>query len=185
MIEMITKMKRLAVVTAACAALTPAAHAAVVISNIELTTTSLSFDLVGTIDDVVGQFSQESLFLGEEGNSDWIGGFAMGNWDHTSGTFEPNSVLVLSDASAGDRVVIASTNDTLQFGDTIDGTFTLTGGNFDPTKTDTSKWILSAGYNTFTFPDPTTQTGSVVPEPTSLAAIFVGGLLVLRRRRQS
>lgn len=158
--------------------------AALVISDIELTETTLSFALSGTVD-VVGTFGGNQLYIGESSNTSWVASFSPGSWADNGGTYTFGDAIVNS-TSAGDVAVLTGAATSLSVGDTIDGTFSAS-GTFDPNATNTDNWIVSAGYTTpsfVTLPDPGTATGQAVPEPsTGLIAMAMMVGLACRRRR--
>lgn len=171
------------------------AYSAVVISNFKMTSTSLTFDLVGTIDDVVGSNATDSLFVGQLGSNAWFNGdqfqygFLMGSWTTRSGTLALTSALIYENGAVGDYIVLSLSGGTINYQDTIDGTFSVTSSQnaFNHEVLDMTQWAVSAGYNTIPLPDASTNTAAAitVPEPTSLAALFVGGMLVMRRRTRA
>ena len=163
----------------------PKAHAAVIVSNIQLTETSLSFDISGTID-VVGPQYNASLFVGDPLNGAWVlHGFGIGTWTNLGGaSYNPPSGYTNSNAAGG--YVYTDAGGVIQVNDTVNASFSYSGGNFDPLATDTSTWIVSAGSSSSTFilPDPEYATGYVVPEPTAFAMVCLAApILILRRRR--
>ena len=176
-------------------------QAEILISNIEFSdylpgnpsiATSLTFDLSGTIEDVITEDTQNSntLYVGEVGTSGWINSYSGGSWSYNDSTTIPTVIDVIGSASDGDRIAIGMTGGYVFAYEpsglevnSIDGTVTVTGGSFTPGATDTSNWVVSVGWNTFVFPDPTTVTGAAVPEPTSLAILMMGALLLSRTRR--
>lgn len=176
-------------------------QAEILISNIEFSdylpgdpsiATSLSFDLSGTIDDVITQDTQNTatLFVGEIATTGWINSYSGGSWSYNDSSTIPTVIDVIGSASSGDRVAIGMTGGysfahqpTALEVNSIDGTATITNGSFTPGATDTSNWVVSIGWNTFVFPDPETVTGAAVPEPASLAILMIGGMLVARTRR--
>lgn len=155
----------------------------VIITNIELTSTTLSFDIAGTIDRV-GPAAQDALFIGDPLNSAWISHtHTEGVWENHGGTYQPEEAYTNQNAAGG--YVYANKGGTIEVGDSVDASFTFTGGNFDPSATDFSNWIVSAGFNgvDFILPDPAYSTGYVVPEPSSLLVFGLLGLYATRRRR--
>lgn len=160
-------------------------RAGLLISNIELTTTSLSFDLSGTIDDVVGSNNSNILFIGEIGNTDWITtNFASGTWTAVDSNTQGAFAEVLAFGSQVNRASISVQNHPFVAGDEIEGSFSVTDSSFDPTATDTSNWVVSVGHNDVAFLDATTVTGSAAPEPTSFALLLASGLGIACRRRR-
>lgn len=200
--NMFTRIQLLCSVIVLCMAGAHVSHAAIVISDIEFgdydtqdptIATSLSFKLVGTVEDVVGANGKNALYIGEPGNGSWVLGYHAGTWTSDEAMVLPEAVTVLteviSDGANGDRAAVGLTGGVqeppvFEYGQFVSGTFSLTGGSFNPGATDTSNWIVSAGYNTFTFPDPTTATGAAAPEPTSLIVFALGGMIVGMRRRR-
>jgi len=200
---MLLRIKLLAVALFVCLLTTQGTQAALVISSIEFgdpdptdssIATSLTFDLEGTIEgEAVGENSRETLFIGALVDGDWFNGdlfengFANGSWTQASdpfqeGTIIPTSLGVNQHSTAGDYATIVFQEHTLAGGDAIDGTFSVTGGSFNPGNTTTSDWLVSAGWNNFSFPDSDTVTGAAVPEPTSFALLLIAfALLGLRR----
>ncbi len=158
-------------------------HAALSISNIQLTDTTLAFDIAGTVD-VVGDYGQNQLYLGELGNTSWVNSYSAGIWTDGGGTVTMVGAEVNS-LGAGDYAIIGGPQSMI-VGDTIQGSFSLT-GSFNAGSTTTSNWVVSAGYSTKDFealPDPNTITGSAVPEPSSgLFALILAAAAVIRRRR--
>lgn len=185
------------------------AQAGIMITNIEFSdylpedpsiATTLRFDLSGSIDDVITDGTEgtpitqntQALYIGEIGKSGWVNDYQLGSWSYSDSTSIPTNVEALSSSTAGDRVVVGmlggyyfayeKTNPTYDI-TSISGTATITNGNFTPGATDPSKWQVSVGFNTFTFPDPETVTGGVVPEPTSIVILGLGTLFLARFRR--
>ena len=186
-----------------CLLATQGAQAALVISNIEFgdfdpnntsIATSLSFRIEGTIEyyDGIEQAEElNSLFIGQAGNTSWVNEDKIGTWTSDLTMTLPVAVqvsaAVFSNASIGDRAILAltggiSSTPDYQDGQFISGTFEIENGNFNPSLTDTSDWIASLGFIDFVFPDPKTTTGASAPEPTSFAVLLMMcALLGLRR----
>lgn len=193
---MLSRINAFALTVLMCATSMHSSHAAIVISDIELTATTLDFSLSGTIEDKVGANSQHHLYIAEQGNSDWIlsshwqlSAFS-GTWTPDDANDPPATISLSNGGSEGDRAIIALAGATQSYspvftaGQTVTGTFSVTGGHFAPEATDTSKWVVAVGWNTFLFPDPSTITGAAVPEPASLAIVLLGMLIVSRKRRR-
>ena len=161
-------------------------HADVLISNIQLTETSLSFDIAGTID-IVGPTNSDSLYIGDPLNGSWnLHGFGSGILtNHAGASYTPGGAYTSSNSAGG--YVYMDAGGVIQVNDTIDASFSYSGGNFVPSATDTSSWIVSAGWNgdTFILPDPAYATGYAVPEPSGLAIFLCVGALAIHRRRGS
>lgn len=174
-------------------------HAALVISDIQfgdysteepMIATSLSFRLTGTIEDMVGTSGKNILVVGEQGNSSWILTYVAGTWKSDETMTLPETadvnVDIVNGGTEGDRVMIGLTGGAFDFepGQFISGTVTVTNGEFDHEATTPSSWVVSAGWNDFLFPDPSTITGSAAPEPASFVVLTLGMLIVSRRRRR-
>lgn len=144
------------------------------LSNIQLTSSSLTFDLIGTVDNV-GSIDPDSFYIGEPDNNTWVNGFTSGTWTYHSGDYVPTAVEMNEGGSFGDYAY-SNASSAIQIGDSVDLSFSLTGTNIAfPANTNTANWIISAGYNSTRYlPDVTAKTGGVVPEPTS---VFIWGLI--------
>lgn len=176
-------------------------HAAILISNIEFgdfskenpnIAGSLTFDLVGTIKDVVGKDGKNILVIAEMGKTSWVLDSSSGTWTSDQTMSLPELVTVsagaLNGGNEGDRVYVAlnggnQTAPAFVYQQFISGTLSIQGGEFDISATDTTEWKVAVGFNDFIFPDPTTITGSAAPEPTSMAILSLGALWLLSRRR--
>lgn len=165
-----------------------AAQADVVITNLVLTETTLSFDIAGTID-AVGANSPDSFFIGEPGNTSWIvstGAPVHGVWTSTGGTHASTNGAVNNLGTNG-QYMYTWGGPAMVVGDTVQASFSLTGGSFDPGVVDFSQWIVTAGYdNAPPLPDAGLATGyvDVAPEPTSFAVMCLGMILVSARGRR-
>lgn len=163
-------------------------QADVVITNLVMTETTLSFDIAGTID-AVGANNPDSFFIGEPGNTSWIlstGTPIHGTWTSTGGTHASTSGAI-NNLGANGQYVYSWGGPSMVVSDTVQASFLVTGASFDPDAVDLSQWIVTVGYdNAPPLPDAGLVTGyvDVAPEPTSFVALCMGMVLVGARRRR-
>ncbi|MEM9348032.1 MAG: PEP-CTERM sorting domain-containing protein [Planctomycetota bacterium] len=173
------------------------ANAELLISNIEISPTTLTFHLSGTIG--VGEINTDAddpfiLFIGEPDNSDWYvptgTTYLAAEWTPNLTNDSPDLVdfiapAVNQDATFGDYILLIK-DGAIAFapGDVIDGTFSATNGSFNRDDTDPTKWIVSAGNVNSPHPDPLTKIGSAVPEPSSISLVLVAFTALMKRRRR-
>lgn len=169
-----------------------AANATVVINNLSITSTNLSFDVVGTITSQGSNYQQQLMFGLVDDDSDWLISF-----DGTTSTWVSNpgnehvisSVYSLSDGWT-DSILTSGTY--MSIGDNIDISFNFVGqfnvGNFD-----LNNFGMSNGLNTnccivpsdLNLVSSVSAPGSAKPVPTMSAyglALAMLGLLLLASR---
>lgn len=161
------------------------AQAAITVSNLTLSPTSVSFDISGTFPTpTVG--SQGALFFANP-TFNASPGFALGDFDYViSMSFSGSQSLFgiyTGNANVGDYFVVEFLDD-LTDGESISGTLTASWGitAFDPSQVTS----LEVRWGTDGFAlGSVIATASVVPEPTSFVLLEVAalGLILARRRR--
>jgi hypothetical protein len=169
------------------------AQAVLILSNWNITGNTVSFDITGSIPDVpLGDTDLNVLYVGEPGNTSWI------TADSTSRTIINNgggnttvrtNTGVYDDNPAGDYINFNQTNvfDDWAVGDSIDASFSYSGGTLIGANINPANIIISAGYNAplTIYPDPSTQVGAIIPEP-GATGLLVGAFLLFwaYKRRQ-
>ncbi|MBN2161548.1 MAG: hypothetical protein JXR25_05920 [Pontiellaceae bacterium] len=177
-------MKTKMVMAALLAGMTVAAQASLLVSNWELTDTTLSYDLTGTLDaSFVGPEEQRYIFVGELGNSSWLNtSFASGEWVDNGSVLASSvsAVYMWNGGSDGDMVYTRCDNWTT--GDQLDLTISYT-GSFNPEAVNASNLGVFWGQAGSSWLQPENQVGSAIPEPATLAfvGIFGAGTLAVRR----
>ena len=177
-----------ALALAAAAVLCTEARAAVTISDVTLTPTSVTFTINGTLPTLTG-FNENLLYVTNTIDLSASPGFALGEFitsssSSFSGTQTLNSMFTGSEA-LGDYFLVQFASD-LVGSAAINGTFTA---NFSTTAFDPSQVSTLNFYwgRTDTAADSGTflGTAAVVPEPSSVI-LLLGGVAIagLRRRRR-
>lgn len=187
--------KKLIITLAASLAFASAANAAVVVSNWNVTGDIVSFDITGIIDPsfVMGDRNENNIYVGVPGLTTWIAssGLTRNIVNNPGGSRGfSDSVGGYITGSIGDYVFLRSSDD-LDFviGDTFNSTIEISGGTINNAALpDASTMIVTAGWTEVNniLPDPAQQIGTVVPEPSSYAALAgmtAFALVALRRRR--
>lgn len=182
-------MKKTHLLALACSAafLCGKSHAAVTISDVVMTPTSVSFSISGTLPALTG-FNDNLLYVTNASNLAASPGFALGEFitstsSSFSGTQSLNSMFTGSTA-LGDYFLVQFAADLVGNAE-INGAFTASFSTeaFDPSQVSSLNFYW--GRND-TPADSGTYLGTaaVVPEPTGFALLAAGaGLAGLRRRR--
>lgn len=176
---------------AACMAAT--AHGLINLTNWSIVGDTLTFDLSGSIepDASIGGGAPSFFYIGDPGNVGWVlgQGSVVSITEHggSNSTFLP-STGEYSDYASGNYVSLTKSVGDWAPGDTVNATFTISGGSLNGAGIAPEDIIVAAGANSFgsPFPDVSTKVGGYVPEPTTWAA-FAGlaalGVAYLPRKR--
>lgn len=172
-------------------------QAAVNVTNVSFSGTTLSFDISGAIDPSdtpVGVNESNVLYVGAPSDTDWITEDVFGD-DGVSLIFNNNgggsldiTELLYFNGVGGDFIRLGTSAPAfLSGGDSVDASISITGSSLIAVNLDEADLIVTAGFNSLdTFPDPSVQVGAYVPEPAAYAMLLgligLGYVTVCRRR---
>ena len=159
--------------------------ASLIISNINLTSTTLSFDVTGILD-FVNRIDRDSLFFGDVTqlsnlfnsiNTSTVG------FSNNSGTYAFNMTGGNSSDVFG-KYLYTNGSDFLVIGDFVDISVSWT-GIFNVSEFDWSNFVVQAGYHgPSVFTERANISGGVVvPEPSNFALLCLGIASILVGRR--
>jgi len=178
-----------------------AANATVVLNNVSITSTNLSFDVVGTITSQGSTYQQQLMFGLVDDASDWLISFDDNASTWVSNPGNEHVITYVYDLSGvwTDSILTVGTND-MSIGDNIDLSFNFV-GQFNVDNFDLNNFGMSNGLNTSCCIVPSdlnlvsSASGSAsAPEPAKpiptmsaygLALTMLGLLLVASRRLRS
>lgn len=160
--------------------------AALTVSNWNITSTTLSFDITGTIDQpFTGNRDQLDIFVGELNNSSWaISSFITGTIIDNGSTIAGSQLTtyVWNGSPDGD-VAYLRYGPKWQTGNMFNYSLSYT-GNFDPSAVDAQNLGVFWGLYSNRWLQPEIQVGTAIPEFSSTLLIAIGtGLITLIRRR--
>tara|TARA_Y100001970_G_scaffold119280_1_gene147957 strand:+ start:459 stop:1025 length:567 start_codon:yes stop_codon:yes gene_type:complete len=165
------------------------ANAGLVISDIEITSTSLSFDVTGTLD-VVNLYDLDSLFFGDATQTTNLFNSINGTYglSKNSGTYDFSSTGgSFVEGSYWGEYLFTNGADILVVGDVIDISVSWT-GSFNVDQFNWDNFVVQAGHSgNPVFNNVTNQiAGGVelenVPEPSTLAILGLGIIGLAFRR---
>lgn len=171
------------------------AMASLIVSNWSATTTTLNFDITGTIDPGVtfGPQQQNSLFIGPANLGNQAGASTVaGTWASLGGVVTALNTATLFSDSGSDKLQVRKSSNWL-VGDILNYSFSFSSPNLvDLSGFDISGAIVSAGRSTYSAaPEAAYQVGTFaaaaapVPAPATLALFGLGlaGLGFSRRKK--
>jgi hypothetical protein len=164
----------------------PDAGAALIVSNWNITPTTLSFDIIGTLDQTFsGNRDQTDIFIGELNNSNWaISAFLTGTiTDNGSSIAGPNVITYAWNGSPDGDVAYLRYLSKWQTGNIFNYSVSYS-GNFNPAAVDVSNLGVFWGLYSDRWLQPQIQVGTAIPELSSIIYIACAtfGMVILRRR---
>ena len=190
---MINKIYKATLVAALVFVAGTSVNAAIVISNFNLTSNSVNFDISGTFPSSLPPFVRgQLLFVNPSVAAN--PGFALGNQlDSSSYSFtgsKPLLAIKTGDSSYGDYFAVVFGSD-FAGGETINGSVAATWGGtaFNPLAVSSLNvfWganITISGWEVTFHPTGGRFLTSVVPEPSSLSLLLAGGAVLMAGRRR-
>ncbi len=151
-------------------------QAALMFQNFSLTTTQLSFDLVGTVDSVLC-CDTDSFFFGSTDSAAWLLSSAGGTFTNNSGTYVVTSVGANPDDLTWGDYAFTNSSSPITVGMTVNFSYVLN-GSFAPDTLTT--FVAQAGYDgTYTkILKPENVSARIdinqVPAPATLALLGLG-----------
>lgn len=172
------------------------ANASLLIDDLSLTTTSLVFNVTGTVD-VVGTQNFPNLFFGFVDSRVWHNGVTgASGFSKNSGDYDFGSVSGATNSSNFGTYVFTNGTDVLQVGDIVDISYSIL-GSFNTGVFDANSFVVQAGFSFLGGSDnlivqESLVTGgtvpSVVPVPAALPLFGTGlaimGFIGWRRKRK-
>jgi hypothetical protein len=180
-------MHFLAVTLLIIGSLSGKANAALTVSNWNLTITSLTFDIDGTLhQEFVGPRDKLDIFVGELYNSNWINsGFLTGSIVDNGSTIAGSEVNAYAwNVSPDGDLAYLRYSPKWQTGNLFNYTVSFS-GDFNPEGVDVTNlgvfWGLTSSRRWL---QPELQVGTVIPEPSSalLLGFWAAGIAMIRRR---
>lgn len=171
------------------------ADGAVVISNWNATTSTLSFDVTGSISDNNPGASQNfRIFIGMAGgNGEWatnatnVSGSILDNGGSTA-PVHAAWIFTFSNGQVGvqDTIQLETNNPSFSLGDVFNYHISYVGIQGDATLIDFNQVIVSWGRTNFdSAPEVAHQIGAAVPEPSLAVLLGLGALGVVACRRRA